>query len=467
MGRKKKSDEIVTEKMQVGTIYQVKAGGTFYLRYQINGSRKSVNLKTDNYDEAVKNYQKILPTLTATDVELVAAQVKVARDMAGRTVSLCLADAWERYSESPDKAMPTTVSEQMGYEATFRDFCDFLGAPQRELHTIAYKDALKFSEDMKKNKDYAVDTHNRKIKRLRKVFNVLSEYMHGNPNPFESKSLLRSSREEQDMVVRRLSFTHEEEMKLLEALEDPKRKLLNKHEIKVIFYLGIYTGQRLKDCVLLRWPKVDMVAKKIECKQFKTGKEVVIPMAPQLYECLLVANKWRTDDHGYICPLVAERYNKTDKNGKNVGNNLVDIDVLRVIRWIGLEPSVKVPGRKKAVTVYGFHSLRHSFASHCAEAGIPRSVVQSILGDDCEILDKFYTHVGHEAQMEAIAAVAGKIGKLSPQERIDKALAVIDAGGDSQEVLKIIVKILRDGQVIDTEQMDDGSNISALERNVT
>ena len=28
---------------------------------------------------------------------------------------------------------------------------------------------------------------------------------------------------------------------------------------------------------------------------------------------------------------------------KNLGNNLVDKDVLRVIRWIGLEPSVTVP----------------------------------------------------------------------------------------------------------------------------
>ncbi|MCR4573337.1 MAG: hypothetical protein K5787_06180 [Lentisphaeria bacterium] len=225
MGRKKKSDKIITEKMQVGTIYQVKAGGTFYLRYQINGSRKNVNLKTADYEEAVKNYQKILPTLTATDVELVAAQVKVARDMAGRTLSLCLADAWERYSESPDRAMPATVSEQQAYEATFRDFCDFIGNPGRELHTIGYKEALKFSEAMKQNQQYAVDTHNRKIKRLRKIFNVLSEYMHGQANPFVSKSLLRSSREEQDIGACRQMFSHEEEMKIREALDDPKRKL--------------------------------------------------------------------------------------------------------------------------------------------------------------------------------------------------------------------------------------------------
>jgi len=56
----------------------------------------------------------------------------------------------------------------------------------------------------------------------------------------------------------------------------------------------------------------------------------------------------------------------------------VNLDVLRAIRWIGVEPSVTVPGRDKKVTVYGFHSLRHSFASFSAEAGIPKAVLLSI-----------------------------------------------------------------------------------------
>jgi integrase len=208
-----------------------------------------------------------------------------------------------------------------------------------------------------------------------------------------------------------------------------------------------------------------MTTRRIEIKQYKTGKEVSFPIAQQLYDCLLVARKWMTDEYGYICPKVAERYNKVDKNGKNVGNNLVDIDVLRVVRWIGLEPSVNVPGRKKAVTVYGFHSLRHSFASHAAELGVPRSVIESILGDDSKIVAKYYTHVGHEAQKQAIDAVAGTVGVLSAQERIDKALEVIDSGGDSQEILDIIVKVLRDGKVItkDDESTGDSDKDSASE----
>jgi hypothetical protein len=77
---------------------------------------------------------------------------------------------------------------------------------------------------------------------------------------------------------------------------------------------------------------------------------VTIPIAPKLLEVLKEALSWKVNN--YVYPNVAKRYCKVDKNGKNTGNNLVNIDALRVIKWIGLEPSVEVPGRKKKVTVY-------------------------------------------------------------------------------------------------------------------
>ncbi|MBQ6474221.1 MAG: tyrosine-type recombinase/integrase [Victivallales bacterium] len=434
MGRKKKRME--QEKLPIGTIYQVKEGGNYYLRYQIQGKRKNVNLKTDGYDEALKEYHRLLPTLQATTVEVVAAHVKNARQLEGRMMRVTLGEAWEKYSASPDRAMPATVNEHQGYQTTFRDFVAFIGDPMRELHTITREDAFAFSERMK-TLCISVETHNRKIRRLRKIFSVLSKYCNGNANPFSLKTLMRKPREEQNIGVRRLSFTHEQEKALLEVLDNPKFKVKNKEEIKVVYYLGLFSGQRLKDCVLLRWSKVNLEQRKIECKQFKTGKDVSIPIAPQLLTVLKGALAWKTDEFGYVCPKVAERYNKEDENGRNIGNGLVNIDVLRVIKWIGLTPSVKVKERAKAVTVYGFHSLRHSFASHCAEAGVPKAVVQSILGDDCDILDAFYTHIGEDAQQKAIAAIAGEVGVITPQEKINRTLQYIDSLPDTPENQKI------------------------------
>lgn len=103
----------------------------------------------------------------------------------------------------------------------------------------------------------------------------------------------------------------------------------------------------MKGCVLLRWNKINFNLKRIWVKQFKTGKEVTIPIAPKLLEVLQGALAWKAGETDYVCSNIAARYNKTDARGKNVGNNLVNIDMLRVIRWIGLEPSVAVPGRDK------------------------------------------------------------------------------------------------------------------------
>ena len=40
----------------------------------------------------------------------------------------------------------------------------------------------------------------------------------------------------------------------------------------------------VKDCVLLRWSKVNLNINRIWVKQFKTGKEVTLPIAPELRE---------------------------------------------------------------------------------------------------------------------------------------------------------------------------------------
>ena len=251
---------------------------------------------------------------------------------------------------------------------------------------------------------------------------------------------MRREREEQEQSVRRLSFTREQEAKLLEVLDDPKYKVMYKPEVRVIYHLGMFTGQRMKDCVLLRWDKVDLSRRRVWVKQFKTGKEVTIPIAPKLYEVLQEALTWKSGDGDYVCPQVATRYNKTNAVGKNVGNNLVNIDMLRVIRWIGLEPSVEVPGRKKKATVYGFHSLRHSFASHCAEAGVPKAVLLSILGTDSDIADKYYTHIGDEAQEKAIAAIANITTTQSAQQRINEALELINSTSDPSDIVLEKVK---------------------------
>ncbi len=406
-------------RLSIGSIFPKGPGKIYFYRYQLDGHRKTVSLQTTNRAEAVKKAEALLPIIKATSTEVVAAHVQQAKGLSFPVRELPLNGVWDYYSTHPERATPATVNEQIQYRTTLEEFIRFIDKPLLEVRKINSQHTEKFAQYLKST-GIAVGTHNRKIKWLRKIFSTLSEFR-DDENPFRTL-LFRREREEQDLGVRRLAFNREQERQLLEVLDDPEYRVINKPEIRVIYHIGMYTGQRLKDCVLLQWRSIDLDRRRIWVKQFKTGKEVTIPIADELLAVLLEARQWQSND--YVCPKTAERYNHLDSEGKNIGNNLVNLDVLRVIRWIGVEPSVAVPGRKRRVTQYGFHSLRHTFASHCAEAGVPKAVLLSILGTDSEIADKYYTHIGEEAQLKAIEAVTGT-GIFSAQERIRLALAFL------------------------------------------
>lgn len=434
------ADKAKTVKLDRGTIYQKTANGAYYFRYQINGQRKAVSLQTKNQKEAIAKAEELLPVVKATSTEVISAHVKQAKGLASRKSKLPLSKAWEAYSVHSDRATPATVNETIAYETNLKEFISFVNNPNIDVNDVTPEMADGFGNLMRKD-GIAVDTHNRKLRRLRKIFETLKEYREGD-NPFSARSLRRKEREEQEYMVRRMSFTREQEQRILEVLEDDKFKVMNKPELRVVYHLGMFTGQRMKDCVLLRWDKIDLIRRRIWIKQFKTGKEVTIPIAAKLLEVLNEARKWQKDY--YVCPCTARRYLQVDKRGKNIGSNLVNVDALRVIKWIGLEPSVEVPGRSRKVTVYGFHSLRHSFVSHCAEAGVPKAVVLSIIGANSEIVDKHYTHIGEEAQEKAIMAISGTYTSISDRERIEKALELINSCNDTSDIVMKIKSILCD-----------------------
>ena len=439
MGKSKVDSCLRRIKLEAGTVYQTSKNGTYYYRYQVNHERKCVSLGTCNQEEALRKAEELLPTVKATNLEVIATHVKVARKLAAQKKPLPVSKIWETYANHPERALPATVREQLSYQATLAEFLRFLDGQVSQFSQITEAHAMKFA-DYLRTTQISVSTHNRKIVRLRKIFSTLLCFREDD-NPFALKVLFRKEREEQDTVVRRIAFTREQEEQIRAVLDDPKHRLLNKNEIKVIFYLGMYTGQRLKDCVLIQWQNINLERQRIWVKQFKTGKEVSLPMAPKLYDVLLEAQAWRTD--AYVCPHVAARYKHTDKRGKCIGDGLVNIDVMRVIRWIGVETSVAVEGRKKKTTVLGFHSLRHSFASFCAERGVPKAVVVSILGADSEIIDQFYTHVGEDAQQAAIEAISGS-QKSTSEEKIRRSLEYIASLSLPPEELLTVAKILRE-----------------------
>lgn len=276
MGKRKMDSDLHRIKLETGTVYQTSKGGNYYFRYQVKGERKCVSLKTANQEEAIRKAKALLPTVQATNLEVIATHVKVARKLAAQTKSLPISQIWETYSTHPQRALPATMREQLAYEATLAEFIKSLDRRIKQFSQITEADVIKFA-DYLRTTQISVSTHNRKIVRLRKIFNTLSEYRDGN-NPFDLKVLKRKEREEQGITVRRLAFTREQEEQLRNILDDPQVKVCNKAEIKVIFYIGMYTGQRLKDCVLLQWQNVDLEYRESALLSTRLGKVLPFPL---------------------------------------------------------------------------------------------------------------------------------------------------------------------------------------------
>ncbi len=84
-----------------------------------------ISLRTKDYHEALKKVAELVPITQARTAEVVAAHVNEARGFAKLVTDLALTDAWSKYEQHPDRAMPHTVSEQLAYRTSFMEFVDF------------------------------------------------------------------------------------------------------------------------------------------------------------------------------------------------------------------------------------------------------------------------------------------------------------------------------------------------------
>ena len=76
-------------KLKTGTVYQKEENGIYYFRYQVNGARKAISLKTRNKQQAIKEAEKHIPLIQATSSEVIAAHVQHARNLVKQEKICC------------------------------------------------------------------------------------------------------------------------------------------------------------------------------------------------------------------------------------------------------------------------------------------------------------------------------------------------------------------------------------------
>lgn len=164
--------------------------------------------------------------------------------------------------------------------------------------------------------------------------------------------------------------------------------------------IAVYTGLRLGDCCRLRWESVNLAQGIIQLVPNKTrkyacGRVVTIPIHEQLMSSLVsTPSQGRS---GYVMPIIATDYETCRWR--------ISKGLERIFDGAGIVRSVMYEGRSRLTPTATFHSLRHSFVSFAANAGVPLVVVQAIVGHTSTAMTHHYYHANESALRKAVNAI--------------------------------------------------------------
>jgi integrase len=163
-------------------------------------------------------------------------------------------------------------------------------------------------------------------------------------------------------------LTQEQVMLLLEKIEDPNFRLLVE--------FAVHTGMRRGEILNLKWDHVDLASRMITVRSegtFKTksGRVHHIPMNEVVYHIL--ATKKRGSEFVFVTT-----------GGRKLLDDFVTHRFKKYVRKAGLSDHIH------------FHSLRHTFASLLAKAGVPLFDIQKLLNHRHITTTQIYSHLSPE-----------------------------------------------------------------------
>jgi integrase len=168
-----------------------------------------------------------------------------------------------------------------------------------------------------------------------------------------------------------------------------------KGDWKTAILCGYFLGARLGDVVQLRWKDVNFSEGNtgtITFRQAKTGRAIKIPLAIDLKAHMESIAGDQPDT--FLMPALADR--------RPGGRNGLSGTFMRLVEEAGIDPQY-VEAKGKRFAKLSFHSLRHSFNSALADAGVGQDVRMKLTGHRTAAMNTAYTHTDLARLSEAIA----------------------------------------------------------------
>lgn len=229
-------------------------------------------------------------------------------------------------------------------------------------------------------------TRNNKIGLLHVSWKVFLRRGVTSVNPWGVARVARDRREEQSGRA----YTEDEVERILAAAREVGC------EWEGVVTVALYTGLRKRDCELIRWrgnPEEGLIADLerrmiygTPSKTSRKGIRVAIPMHEKVFRVMNDAGR----DGEYVFPFRA-RHDPHARTKKD------DVAFCEILKAAGVEA-----GEGEMLT---FHSLRHTFVSKLAEAGVDTAVRMKLAGHTDIDTHMIYTHDA-ESSRAAIEALA-------------------------------------------------------------
>ena len=346
---------------------QREKSGRWTMRVGIDGKRYCRSTRTKDRDRAERELQRFLAPFGLGEHRLP------------------LADVWFEYVKSPNRneLSRATLGGKRQVWMQFAKWMEHFYLPVKDLGGITADMIAEYLACVRA--EVSASTYNGRVCILREIFRTLADKAGLEDDPWKGVRL----RPDDSHSRRELSM---EELKRLLAAACKHGEEWHK-----LVLIGIYTGLRLGDCCRLDWSSVNAAQGVIQLVPEKTKRHhkriVTIPVHPALGTALAS----ELASAGPVLPGIAEMYGRARWQ--------VSHELTRIFRRANIVTSVRIEGRSRRTPEATFHSLRHTFVSFAANAGVPLHIVQSIVGHESTAMTRHYYHENIDALKSAVAAI--------------------------------------------------------------
>jgi integrase len=292
------------------------------------------------------------------------------------------------------KKLSKAEGTALRYGQAVRAFLASIGeGASKDLNTLRTKDIQTFYKAERKE-GKSVQTVALEVKVIKSALRAATKQGFLKTNPAEA---FEFPAEADAGAVERETFSPAEVAALIEAAGED--------DWKGVIRLAFFTGMRLGDCVNLRWTDVNLAGSAIVYVPRKTArrkaKAITVPIHAELEAELSGMNGADGSPEAFV---FASLSGKT-----SAGRSGLSMAFSRIMERAGVASAVKreKSGKGRTIRARTFHSLRHSFVTSLANAGVSFEHRKLLVGHVEDTMTENYTHDQADQLRKSVAKLPG------------------------------------------------------------